>query len=92
MKKEMNCWARNILGEKLSIINEAENVKHKITMLGLDGGVESEFFFYRRCNVYAENSFIAGRMARDERASFDSREISGQRDGAGIAGCTGNRK
>lgn len=31
-------------------------------------------------------------MARDERASFDSREISGQRDGAGIAGCTGNRK
>lgn len=43
-------------------------------------------------NAYAENSFIAGRMARDERASFDSREISGQRDGAGIAGCTGNRK
>lgn len=50
------------------------------------------FVVDEQANAYAENSFIAGRMARDERASFDSREISGQRDGAGIAGCTGNRK
>lgn len=56
------------------------------------GKIARWIFFVGQENAYAENSFIAGRMARDERASFDSREISGQRDGAGIAGCTGDRK